>query len=460
MKKVGELKTHINKRDFFIVINIFLCFLGLSQKQANIWHFGDHNCIDFNSSSPKIVYGSSISTIAGCASYCDTNGRLLFYSNGGGKNDLSLKGGIWNKMNKLLSEIPDTCGGGASAVQSSVFIEAPGEDSVYYLFTMEQFDFYLNPLPQFPSGKGLCYYKIDLRLNYGLGKVVESNKEVFKPSYEGLCAIRHVNKSDYWIIINHPCSKFGVYRVDSTGVFFKSEYFFANQNDVRITASPDGKKVIGMNVIMDFDNENGILSKGEFLANTENGNFSPNSDYLYVFKDSDRFNKKQIVRYNLNEKDLMNSIEIIGEVDWLNLRTEKEENTAMQLGPDGNIYFGLNDFARIKCANSSFPQIERNVLKLNFSENFNWSGFPNFPAWIFEKEDNYSIKVDSLNIDKGEYQLLTTGGESYTWQPSEGLSCSDCPNPIASPIISTKYTVLISDKNGCGIEKGIQVNAE
>lgn len=38
---------------------------------------------------------------------------------------------------------------------------------------------------------------------------------------------------------------------------------------------------------------------------------------------------------------------------------------------------------------------------------------------------------------------------SYSWSPIAGLSCSDCPNPIAEPLTTTTYTLTIVDGNGC-----------
>jgi len=48
----------------------------------------------------------------------------------------------------------------------------------------------------------------------------------------------------------------------------------------------------------------------------------------------------------------------------------------------------------------------------------------------------------------GSVQLNVNGGVSYLWSPSIGLSCTSCPNPIASPIITTSY-VVSSTTNGC-----------
>lgn len=44
----------------------------------------------------------------------------------------------------------------------------------------------------------------------------------------------------------------------------------------------------------------------------------------------------------------------------------------------------------------------------------------------------------------------------YTWSPSDGLSCTDCPDPVASPSQSTPYTVKGSFE-GCSITATVNV---
>lgn len=53
-------------------------------------------------------------------------------------------------------------------------------------------------------------------------------------------------------------------------------------------------------------------------------------------------------------------------------------------------------------------------------------------------------------ICEGEsLQLEATGGSVYAWTPTEGLSCADCPDPVASPTQSTTYTVVVTSPEGC-----------
>lgn len=39
--------------------------------------------------------------------------------------------------------------------------------------------------------------------------------------------------------------------------------------------------------------------------------------------------------------------------------------------------------------------------------------------------------------------LTATGGGTYSWSPSSGLSCTDCANPIATPTATTQYCVTV-----------------
>ncbi len=56
----------------------------------------------------------------------------------------------------------------------------------------------------------------------------------------------------------------------------------------------------------------------------------------------------------------------------------------------------------------------------------------------------------STTIQQGQsVQLSAAGGTTYNWTPSNGLSCTDCANPIATPNTTTIYTVTGTDASGC-----------
>jgi len=55
--------------------------------------------------------------------------------------------------------------------------------------------------------------------------------------------------------------------------------------------------------------------------------------------------------------------------------------------------------------------------------------------------------------------LLVTGGSTYQWTNNTNtLSCTNCPNPVASPVSTTTYEVLITDANGsCAVAEYVTI---
>lgn len=48
----------------------------------------------------------------------------------------------------------------------------------------------------------------------------------------------------------------------------------------------------------------------------------------------------------------------------------------------------------------------------------------------------------------------------YLWEPATGLSCDDCPNPLAFPEETTSYDLLVITPDGCENEAQLTVNIE
>jgi gliding motility-associated-like protein len=46
-------------------------------------------------------------------------------------------------------------------------------------------------------------------------------------------------------------------------------------------------------------------------------------------------------------------------------------------------------------------------------------------------------------------QLNATGGLTYLWSPSTGLSCTNCPNPTVATAITTSYYLFGTNEQGC-----------
>lgn len=61
----------------FLVINTQVSF---AQKRANVWYFGNKAGITFNTNPPTALTDGKLNTNEGCATICNENGQLLFYT--------------------------------------------------------------------------------------------------------------------------------------------------------------------------------------------------------------------------------------------------------------------------------------------------------------------------------------------------------------------------------------------
>tara|TARA_B110000858_G_C17785847_1_gene467253 strand:- start:1544 stop:1972 length:429 start_codon:yes stop_codon:yes gene_type:complete len=138
------------KRKLLLFV-LCLPFLGLAQKEGNIWYFGENAGLDFNNGSPVALTDGMLNTSEGCASICDANGNLLFYTDG------ML---VYNKNHGIM---PNGTGllGHSSSTQSAIIVKKPMSNNLYYIFTVDDI-FNTN-------GGAVTYSIVDMSLDGGLG---------------------------------------------------------------------------------------------------------------------------------------------------------------------------------------------------------------------------------------------------------------------------------------------------
>lgn len=71
---------------------------------------------------------------------------------------------------------------------------------------------------------------------------------------------------------------------------------------------------------------------------------------------------------------------------------------------------------------------------------------------VFTSPDIYALEGDTLVL--GVTQILPG---TYTWSPTEFLSCVVCTSPIATPTQNIVYTVTYTDLNGCRTKDNINI---
>ena len=67
--------------------------------------------------------------------------------------------------------------------------------------------------------------------------------------------------------------------------------------------------------------------------------------------------------------------------------------------------------------------------------------------WDLLVSDARGPNKDTLK--RWSISFKSQNGLKYSWTPTRGLSCSDCPNPIAKPTVTTTYSVTVRDSFNC-----------
>jgi PKD repeat protein len=195
--------------------------------------------------------------------------------------------------------------GNLSTTQSAIIVKQPGNNTLYYVFTLDQTG----------GGNGARYSIVDMALAAGLGSVTVKNATLYTPSCEKQVAVRHCNGKDVWIVSHeYNSNNFRSYLLTNSGLnpnpvitAIGETPGQGNTNGLASTAgqmkiSPDGKKIaiavageslpstlgLGGFQLFDFDASSGVISNSLILINAQNANgycygleFSADGSKLY-----------------------------------------------------------------------------------------------------------------------------------------------------------------------------------
>lgn len=100
------------------------------------------------------------------------------------------------------------------------------------------------------------------------------------------------------------------------------------------------------------------------------------------------------------------------------------------------------------------PNLAAGNYQVTITDGNNCSQQFNFTV-AFNNQFLVTIDPSASNISYGDNVQLTSTvtpaitGATYSWSPTQGLSCTSCPNPVATPSSSTTYTLTVTRPNGC-----------
>jgi hypothetical protein len=335
-----------------IILLIIFNVSGLNaQYTNNNWCFGDSAGIGFH---PNInIFRSASGYRGGTASISDINGDLLFYGSSSNTTNSFTgqlkKGKLFNKFHQKLFN-GDTLVGG-EWYHDILILPKSILDSTFYVFVAGV------TVPD----TGLWYSIVDMKLQGGLGQVVQKNvRYINHPIQDMITAVRHGNGKDWWLITRRwrangasiGNNEFWVYLVDSSGILSIPTQYVGSSNyngggDMSFNTMGDKLVLCGWNNylgIFDFDrctgqfsNENlieldGVPGSHPFKVYTS-AIFSSDGSKLYVNSSQEIYSQAgKLYQFDLNAVNISNSRLLIDSFPIA------AENHGMELGPDGKIY--------------------------------------------------------------------------------------------------------------------------
>jgi gliding motility-associated-like protein len=294
---------------------LWLCAFsfGHAQRQGDRWYFGDGLGLSFSSGEPNLLtdgstYNASLPSHSEASSViCDSDGNLLFYTNGEK---------IWDRNHEVMPNGQSILGN-FSSTQGALIVPLPQSRNIFYVFTTD--GFYESDLKN-----GLRYSVVDMCLNDSLGDIVVGQKNILllDTVAEKLSAVLHTNGTDYWVVTHKYFSNaFYSYRLTPDGIeeIVVSKIGSTHPDTMapqglgaalgQLKFSPDGSRLAIVNgnsspsiaELCDFNPETGVVS-GCFslqvnpVYNYYGVSFSPDNTKLYI---SCWLNNQGVYQFNL-----------------------------------------------------------------------------------------------------------------------------------------------------------------
>lgn len=393
---------------------------ALAQRN-NVWMFGNHSGLDFNSGAPVAV-SSGMMANEGSASVCDEGGQLLFYTNG-------MK--IWDRNNNVMPNGNNVstylC---ESTTQAALIVPIPDSSNLYYVFSMEGLS----------SGR-LFYCVVDMSLNNGNGDIVPGRKNIVMgySFTEKMIAVRG-NDCNVWLMIHDNGSHtFSAYSITKEGI---GQPVTSVTGTISVSAgwpqnisyemgvmkiSPDRKRLVLSNFfeaaeLYDFDPSTGIVSNAATMgadSKAYGACFSPDGTKLYLstnYFDGGGF-FDDILQYDITLPTMaaiQASRTIVHTMSFPSFLTNAGD---LKLAPDGKIYISMPLRNDLQCIN--FPnlagiacQVTNGAVNLTDTAMY---GLPN-EVVTARATDTISTVADLVYCYEQPVFMEALTGYNYLWE--------------------------------------------
>ncbi|MBK5272557.1 MAG: PKD domain-containing protein, partial [Bacteroidia bacterium] len=411
-----------------------------------------------NQPLPSPLLNSAMDADEGCASVSDDKGQILFYTNGVT---------VYNRLNSVMLN-GDGLAGNISSFQSCLIVPVPGNDSIYYIFTTDAMENNFS--------NGYRYSIVNMNGDNGKGEVIAKNVMLWASSTERMCAARHANGMDVWLITNDnnsnvfrawliTCSGLQAAPIVSTVGMVMDQHPFMNTGSMKV--SPDGTQLCQTHFpqydpvnfipnffqLFDFDNTTGSLSNARSIsfldAQEISCEYSPDSKLLYLTRPKEN-------AVDQVECTLATPAAIM--ISRITINTGASTFYGIQMGPDEKIYLtatlskylGVINQPNVKGAGCNFKENQ-----VDLKNKIAYNGLPSIINDLSYDPFNgftHSI-VDSCS---GTVQFNGFSGMAGTlqwhWEFGDGTT-ADIQNPVHTfnpPNQPFNVLLKITSSTGCG----------
>jgi gliding motility-associated-like protein len=412
-----------------------------SERQADIWYFGDKAGIDFRSGTATPLTDENVMTaFKTSAVISDSLGNLQFFTD---------SKSVWSNNFAEMNATPSMLGD-LGVTQSCIIVPKPGTSGLYYIFNIDVLTFNLDNTY---TTRGLTYSVVDMTKNSGLGNGTSQwNIPLLTPVAQKLTAVRHSNGKNYWIIVHKwETNEFYAYQLQESGlsdpvISQAGPIFTGSYNDQTnaygyMKASPDGTKIglaiSGRNIVelCDFDASSGAVFNPVDYIFAQPGiapygvEFSSDSKMLYCSLLMLTGNGPPAIPSRVYQFDLRSGLTNPAFIDSLpGIRTG-----GMQLARDGRIYIARTINFLIKkdsidvIYNPTRPgtdcnyNLVNNAVNSRFSLNgrFSTYGLTNFMQSYFQRPAFDHDSVCKGNVTR--FDIINQANiDSVAWDFGDG----------------------------------------
>jgi len=446
----------MKKLSLFIILLAILSLQASAQKRNNVWAYGDRQGMDFNSGTP-VLFNTSIHTLGGSASVCDTSGQLLFYTQGDT---------IFNKLGTIMPNgsgiiAPYASNSTPQSSQGQLIVPFINNPNRYYVFSEE---IVTDDIFGGDTAAGRLFYcVVDMTLDSGRGDVVSGLRTVELDSAltsEKMIAIPGDN-CNIWLLVHSIYSnRFKAYSITDSGISTTPVISDSGNSSMyafgKMKVSPDRTKLAVSNFLFseyglelyDFNAATGMVSNPiviDTLQESISDCFSPDNSKLYVT--SFDGGNGALYQFNLSLPSI--TAVIASKTLLFELGGPGCSVYDAKRGPDGKVYVKMPYSAPVNdtigCIN--FPNLAgtacgfTNAALVSAAPIFLGNG--DLPNEVVEMIHDTTYASSTLSLPAGDSTILTatTGYTTYMW------STGDTSAAITITDSGTYYVTCI---NYCG----------